>query len=121
MTLTPTITFEQVRFVKDEPVVLKSGKHSIQKVTHHWCPCDECGQGTYVNDNDLKAPWSCPECGKEGSRKDQGDKVPMCKGRTLKGEKIIHEPVPMTSFDPNPGRPCRMTPRCKGKHRKGNP
>lgn len=99
------------------PVVLKSGQWSLETVRLCWCPCDTCHVGMWVNEGDLKACWTCPTCGKTGNRKGS-DEVPVCKGRTLKGNKIVHEAIEMTSEDPIPGRRCRMTPRCPGKHRK---
>lgn len=71
-------------------------------------------------EDDLKARWDCPECGRTSNRKVAVEQ-PMCVGRTQNKRKIEHPPVEMTTKDPNPGKPCRMKPRCKGKHRKATP
>ena len=111
----PPITCQFVRFVNGAPVVLKSGKYSIQTVTWEWAICDRCGDGKYVDTNDLKAKWSCPRCQRTSTIK--STKKPTCKGRTSKGQKITHEPVEMVTDDPHPGRPCGISYRCLGKHR----
>jgi hypothetical protein len=54
-------SFEAVRFTKGRPVILKSGRPSIQTVKHHWCPCSVCGVGTWVLAKDLKRPRGHPE------------------------------------------------------------
>jgi len=115
------ISYQAVRMtgIRDgniRPVILKDGEPSIQTVTYHWCRCDVCSEFQLINNDDLKALWSCPECKRSGSRKGT-DEAPMCKGRTVKKVKTVHEPMAMTTTDPEPGRPCRMTPRCKGKAR----
>lgn len=111
-------TFEMVRFECGRPKTLKDGSLSLQTVRHHLAPCDKCGQETYIAEDDLKAHWSCPECGRDGHYKVTKDEAPICTGRTKNKVKITHPPATMTTTDPNPGKPCRMTPRCKGKHRK---
>ena len=112
------IGYPAVRFERGEPKRLRDGSLSTQEVRHHWAPCDTCHQGTYIAEDDLKAHWRCPECGRDGHYKVTKAETPVCTGRTLNRRKIDHPPVEMTTTDPNPGKPCRMTPRCGGKHRK---
>lgn len=121
MTALPAVLeFRKVRVEHDQPKRLKDGSYSIETVRHHWSPCDVCGEGTYIAEDDLKARWDCPECQRTSNRKVAVDQ-PVCTGRTLNKAKITHEPRKMTTTDPNPGKKCRMTPRCKGKHRRSNP
>jgi len=108
--------FEAVRFEKGRPVELKRGGYSTEKIRHLWCVCDVCGEGTWVAESSLNATWTCPTCHRKSTRKGTGE-APICKGRTVRGSKQLHEPVEMVSDDPVPGRKCRMTPRCPGRHR----
>lgn len=118
MTALPAVrTFQAVRFEGGRPKTLRDGSFSLVEVRHHLAPCDGCGQETYIAENDLRAHWRCPECGRDGHYKTTKEQ-PVCTGRTLNKVKITHDPTEMTTTDPNPGKPCRMTPRCKGKHRK---
>lgn len=117
-----SVTFRAVRMTgistpEPRPVMLKGGQPSIQTITYHWCRCDVCHVFQLIDQDDLKATWSCSECQRASVRKGS-DKIPECKGRTVKGDKVTHEPIAMTTEDPEPGRSCRMTPRCRGTARR---
>ena len=104
-------------FVERLPTLTKKGDHRTKTHTLRFAPCDVCWEPTWLAEADIKVAWKCPSCRRTSSRQ-LSSEVPVCDGRTVKGERFAHEPVEMTTADPWPGRSCRMTPRCPGRHRR---
>ncbi len=103
--MTVVRTFRRVRMTglkkgDPKPVILKSGEPSIETCSLWWAICDTCGEGTWTN-NFTKG--KCLSCQRPDS------KCAPTKGRPCCGE-----------CEHDLGLNCRMTPHCKGKHRKGD-
>lgn len=83
-----------------------SGK-STSTLRWFWCVCDTCRVGTWVNAKDLD--WKCTCKHVFASHPDED----ACKNKSCSCERFVG--------DAAPGRSCRMSPKCPGKHRKGAP
>lgn len=104
-------------YVDQLPELTEAGVHRTKTRKYTLAPCDVCWEPTWIADSDLKVTWKCPTCRRTSTRKLSSD-TPICEGCTKAGQKIVHPPIEMTTADTNPGRPCRMTPRCPGRHRR---